>query len=135
MNARSALLELGEMLPKYQQTANRSLRETYAKRAKKLLDVAEKGINKNNPEEWAGFRLLRNQWIERLEYQFPEIQRPELASSLSSGLGNFCFGVVENTINYCHWYVVAIGILLYLLGRAHQKAKKRRAKKMKRRSK
>lgn len=132
MNARQALIELGEMLPKFQQTANRSLRETYAKRAKKLMAKAEKGINKNNPEEWAGFRALRNQWIEMLDYQFPEIQRPELAGT-ASGLGNFCLGIVENTVTHCNWYILGIGVLLYMLGRAHQKAmrarKNRRSKK------
>lgn len=132
MTTHDALIELGEMLAKFQQTANRSLRKMYAERAKQLLKVADKGINKKNPEEYAGFRSLRNQWIVQLDYQFPELQRPEeLAEFKKTGLGEYCFGVIENTfISGCNWYTLAgVGGLLYLLGRAHQKAlKKKRAR-------
>jgi len=127
--ANAALAELGEMLSKFRQTANRSLRKQYALHAKKLLLDAKKNVDKRNPEQWAGYRSLRNQWIEQLDYQFPEIQRPaELAGIEKSSFGEMCFGVIENTfISGCKWYTLAgIGGILYLLGRAHQKAMKRR---------
>lgn len=130
MKTYSVLVELGEMLPKFQQTANRSLRKTYARRAKELLAEAEKNVDKGNPEAWAGFRSLRNQWIQVLDYQFPELQRPELAGTSETGLGNFSLGIIENTFVTCNWYMVA-GVcgLLYFLGRAHQKAmRKKRAR-------
>ena len=67
--------QLVETMRKMRQTANRSLRKSYAEQSKALLAKAEKLSDSSNIEEQAGIRKLRNDLIQILDTQFPLSQR------------------------------------------------------------
>lgn len=121
---------IAELMRKMRQTASRSLRESYAEQAKVLLRRAERISDKNNPEEQAGLRKLRNEMIQILDTQFPIEQRKvdlkELSDKDPLGAGTSCsLGIVEgDTIHQgISWIaVVALSILAFGLGRSTKKA-------------
>ena len=130
--------KIAELIRKMRQTANRSLRQTYADQAKILLDNAERISNKNNVEEQAGVRKLRNDLIQILDTQFPLSQRKEHTKALESKETPMrklacSFGFIEGdtTVNEMpKWYVLAgIALLCFALGRTTKQVYRRMRRK------
>tara|TARA_B100001109_G_C18675606_1_gene386174 strand:+ start:204 stop:626 length:423 start_codon:yes stop_codon:yes gene_type:complete len=129
--------KIAELLRKMKQTANRSLRKTYANQAKTLLQRAEESSDPHNIEEQAGIRKLRNDLIVTLDTQFPISQRKADTKALGSSDDRepltCSFGIVEGdtTINQMpKWYVlVGLAILFFSLGRTTKKVYRRMRRK------
>jgi len=134
----SVIPQIVELMSKLRRTNSRSLRKNYADQAKALLAIAEKETSKTDPAARAGLRRARNELIQVLDYEFPEISRPDELKKLGGfdGLdGQSCnLGLFSNTniIKKCSWITIAsVGAVLYLLGRSHRKvvaARKKRAR-------
>jgi hypothetical protein len=125
--------QIAELMRKMRQTANRSLRASYAEQAKAHLAKAEEVSDKSNTEEQAGIRKLRNELIEMLDTQFPISQRKadlkviKGPTRLEKAIkGAACsFGIIEgDTINKGpSWVVIAaLAGLFFMLGRSTKKA-------------
>lgn len=122
--------KIAELMRKMRQTANRSLRESYAEQARVLLHRAERISDKNNPEEQAGIRKLRNEMIQILDTQFPIGQREadlkELSDKDPLGAGRSCaLGIIEgDTIHQgLKWpIVILLAVLAFGVGRTTKKA-------------
>lgn len=125
-----ALPKIVELMSKMRRTSSRTLRKNYADQAKLLLKTAEKEVDKNNPAARAGLRRVRNELIQVLDLEFPEIARKDELKNLGGLEGQSCpiggFGLFSNTTNIikgCSWTtILGVGALLYLLGRSHRKA-------------
>jgi hypothetical protein len=128
--------KIAELMRKMRQTASRSLREAYAQQAKVLMRRAEKISDKNNPEEQAGLRKLRNEMIQILDTQFPISQRKEDLKELSEkdplGAGTSCsLGIIEGDTIYqgLKWpLVLLLAALAFGIGRTTKKAYRRMKK-------
>ena len=130
--------KLAELIRKMRQTANRSLRQTYVDQAKILLKNAERVSDRNNVEEQAGVRKLRNDLIQILDTQFPVSQRKEDTKDLESKETPLhklacSFGFIEGdtTVNEMpKWYVLAgLAALCFMLGRTTKKVYRRMRRK------
>jgi len=125
--------KIAELMRKMRQTASRSLRESYSKQARALLKKAEKISDKDNVEEQAGIRKLRNELIIILDTQFPISQREddlkEITKDNPLGKGILCsLGIIEgDTIHQgLSWVTVAVlSIIAFSLGRTTKKAYRR----------
>ena len=123
--------KIAELLRKMKQTANRSLRKSYADQAKALLRRAEIVSDKQNPEEQAGIRRLRNELIITLDAQFPVTQRQEDLKEISgeNPIAQSCsLGIIEgDTIHQgLRWpVVILLAIVAFGAGRSTKLAYRR----------